>query len=448
MSDVIIKNVTAVNEGQRIKGDVLFCNGRIEHIGGAIETPATVREVNGEGKWLLPGVIDDQVHFRDFDLSAKGTIASESRAAAAGGVTSVMEMPNTKPPTTDWQTWRKKNAIGARDMAVNYAFYIGATNENADDILRDIPEGEICGLKIFMGSSTGNMLVNDPAVVERFFADWPGLIATHCEDEATIAASRKSVEGKYRDRIPPEAHPEVRNHDCCWRSSSFAVELAQRCGTRLHVLHLTTAKEVDQFSNAPLEKKRITSEVCVHHLTFDDRDYGPLGFQIKCNPAIKTPADRERLWQGLKEGRIDVIATDHAPHTWKEKATMDYDSAPAGLPLIQHPLGIMLSHVHDGRLSVEEMVDWMSHRVARCYRLRERGFLREGYFADAVLVDPDEQPEVCKEDLLYRCGWSPLEGRRLGGRVLATFVNGFPVYAQGQVDGRFRGAALHFDPHR
>lgn len=448
MSDHIIKNVTSINEGHRTYGDVLFRDGRIERCGGEIKTPAGVREIDGEGKLLLPGVIDDQVHFRDFDLAQKGTIATESRAAAAGGVTSVMEMPNTRPPTTDWDTWRRKNAIGARDMAVNYAFYIGATNENADIILKDIPEGEICGLKIFMGSSTGNMLVNDPEVVERFFADWPGLIATHCEDEATIKASRREAEAKYPGGLPPEAHPEVRNHECCWRSSSFAVDLARRCGTRLHVLHLTTAREVDQFSDGPLEGKRITSEVCVHHLTFDDRDYEALGFQIKCNPAIKTPADRERLWQGLREGRIDVIATDHAPHTWKEKATIDYDAAPAGLPLIQHPLGLMLTHVHDGRLTVEEMVDWMSHRVARCYRLRERGFLREGYFADAVLVDLEARPEVRKEDLLYTCGWSPLEGRRLGGRIVATFVNGFPVYENGEVHPDFRGDALAFDSHR
>ncbi len=445
---LVIRDVLVINEGSRIEGDVLFENGRIAQIGGQVSLPAGGREIDGTGKWLLPGVIDDQVHFRDYELSHKGTIASESRAAAAGGVTSVMEMPNTKPPTTNWEAWRAKNAIGERDSVVNYAFYIGATNENADVILTDIPIGEICGLKIFMGSSTGNMLVNDREVLERFYRDWPGLIATHCEDEETVEQSLEQARLQYPKGIPPEAHPQVRNHDACWKSSSLAIELALKYGTRLHVLHLTTAKEVGQFSTGALADKRITSEVCVHHLTFSQEDYAELGFLIKCNPAIKSAADREALWQGLKEGRIDVIATDHAPHTWDEKQTTEYDKAPAGLPLIQHALGLMLAHVDAGRISVEEVVSLMSHRVAECYRMVDRGYLREGYWADAVLVDPLQKPTVKRDNLKYKCGWSPLEGRTLGGEISHTFVNGEVVYEAGEIRSETAGQALAFMPHR
>lgn len=446
MTATVIRDTLIINEGSRIEGDILFEGGRISRIGGSISAPAGAHEVDGAGKWLLPGVIDDQVHFRDYDLSYKATIASESRAAAAGGVTSVMEMPNTKPPTTHWEAWRAKNEIGARDSVVNYAFYIGATNENAEQILTEIPLGEICGLKIFMGSSTGNMLVDDPAVLERFYREWPGLIATHCEDEEIIRLSLEQARQKYPDGIPPRAHPEVRNHDACWKSSSMAIEMAEKFGTRLHVLHLTTASEVGQFSTRPLPEKQITSEVCVHHLTFAQEDYETLGFQIKCNPAIKFQEDRDALWQGLHDGRIDVIATDHAPHTWEEKQTDDYDKAPAGLPLIQHSLGLMLSHVDAGRISLEDTVKFMSHRVADCYQVVDRGYLREGYWADAVLVDPSRKPVVTKANLRYHCAWSPLEGRSMGAEITHTFVNGEVVFDGSSIISQNAGKPLSFRP--
>ncbi|MEM1157340.1 MAG: dihydroorotase [Verrucomicrobiota bacterium] len=448
MSALAIRDVLVINEGRRTETDVLFQDGRIAQIGGGISLPAGAREIDGSGKWLLPGVIDDQVHFRDYDLSYKATIASESRAAAAGGVTSYMEMPNTKPPTTNWQAWREKTALGGRDSVVNYAFYIGATNENAEEVLTSIPEGEICGLKIFMGSSTGNMLVDHAEVLECFYRDWPGLIATHCEDEATVRQSLAEAKKRYPEGIPPEAHPVVRNHDACFKSSSMAIEMARQFNTRLHILHLTTAQEVGQFSDGPLEEKRITAEVCVHHLTFSQDDYPELGFQIKCNPAIKSARDRDALWQGLADGRIDVIATDHAPHTREEKQTTEYDQATAGLPLIQHPLGLMLAHVDAGRITVEDCVKFMSHRVADCYRVVDRGYLREGYWADAVLVDPSKKPEVRQADLKYKCGWSPLEGRRLGGEISHTFVNGEAVYEAGEITCETAAQPLRFQSHR
>jgi len=444
--DLLIKDVIWINEGVRNHGDVYFRRGRIEALGNQIRPVSPCREISGEGRILLPGIIDDQVHFRDYDLSHKGTLRSESRAAAAGGVTSVMEMPNTRPPTTSWQAWREKNARGAEQCSINYAFYMGTTHENAEEVLSQYPQREICGLKIFMGSSTGNMLVDEPEILERFFSAWPGLIATHCEDEGIIEESLKKIRERYPEGIPPHAHPEVRPRECCIRSSTFARQLAETHGTRLHVLHLTTAEEAASFSPEPLSGKKITCEVCVHHLTFSDRDYENLGSEIKCNPAIKTEEDRDALWKALHEGRIDVIATDHAPHTHEEKVAADYSRVPAGLPLIQHSLGLMLSHVDAGRLTLEQMVDWMSHRVADCYRVEGRGYLREGYWADAVLVDCEQKPVVTREDLLYGCGWSPLEGRTMGGRVVATFVNGQVVYENGSVMDAVRGQALKFVP--
>ncbi|MEM6820541.1 MAG: dihydroorotase [Verrucomicrobiota bacterium] len=443
---IVIKNVTWVNEEQRQTGDVWFQDGRIRKLGGQITVPQGTQEICGEGKVLLPGVIDDQVHFRDFDLSHKATIASESLAAAAGGVTSVMEMPNTRPPTTDWEAWEYKTGIGARDSAVNYAYYIGGTNDNADLILKNIPEGKICGLKLFMGSSTGNMLVDEPSVLEHFFAEWPGLIATHCEDEATIREQTAWAEKKYPGGIPPEAHPQIRNTEACAKSSSFAIDLARRHGTRLHVLHLTTERETHFFDPGVLADKRITSEVCVHHLTFCDEDYQRLGNQIKCNPAIKRKEDREALWSALKQGRIDVIATDHAPHTWEEKLAERYQDAPAGLPLIQHTLGLMLYHVDQGRLTLEEVVRSMAHHPAECYRVKERGYLREGYWADAVLVDLQNKPEVTRQSIHHKCAWSPLEGQTLGGTISHTFVSGQLAYSDGALQKEVRGRALEFLP--
>ncbi len=444
----LIRSARWVNEGQQAEGDLLISKGRIEKIDSHITLPAGACEIEAEGLWLLPGIIDDQVHFRDYDLSHKGTIRSESRAAASGGVTSVMEMPNTRPPTTTWQAWREKNEKGAANSLINYAFYLGATHENADEVLSQYPEGEICGLKIFMGSSTGNLLVDDPADLERFFSGWPGLIATHCEDEGIVRASLEKARSRYHGHIPASAHPEIRPAEACVKSSRLAVELAERYGTRLHVLHLTTAEEAKAFSDAPLHHKRITSEVCVHHLTFCDEDYQSLGHQIKCNPAIKSAQDREALWKALSEGRIDVIATDHAPHTRQEKAVTDYEAAPAGLPLIQHSLGLMLAHVDAGRLSIEKMVQWMSHHVADCYRIKDRGYLREGYHADLVLVDRSIKPIVGTSDLAYQCGWSPLEGKSMGGRIEHVFVNGHHVVEQGKLHERSAAQPLRFEKLR
>ncbi len=443
MKTFVIRDVRVVNRGRIQDGDVLVRGDRIERIGPALSVPANATEIAGEGRCLIPGIIDDQVHFREPGLTHKATIYSESRAAVAGGVTSFMEMPNTKPPAVTQALLADKYAIGARDAWANYSFFMGAANDNLDEVLRTDPK-TVCGVKAFMGSSTGNMLVDDPNTLDKLFAQSPMLIATHCEDEATVRRNMVMAEERYGTAIPPSAHPWIRSREACMISSSLAVDLARKHGTRLHILHITTKEELAHFTPGPVDGKRITSEACVHHLFFSDADYITLGNQIKCNPAVKTAEDRDAIFQAVLDGRIDIIATDHAPHTWEEKSA-PYADAPAGLPLVQHGLRMMLSHRAAGRITLEQIVEWMCHRPAQCFAIEERGYLDEGAYADLVLVDPDDLVPITRESLLYKCGWSPLEGRTLPGRIVGTWVNGERVVEDGTVIGAPAGRRLTFD---
>jgi dihydroorotase len=422
-SKTIIKNVRIVNAGEIQEGEVLIENTRISRIGRALNVSGKVNEIDGQGKLLMPGIIDDQVHFREPGLTYKADIASESRAGIAGGVTSYMEMPNTNPPAITIESLEDKYNIASKTSWANYSFFMGATNDNFEELMK-VNLQKVCGIKIFMGSSTGNMLVDNKTALDRVFSSTPALIATHCEDEETVRKATEFYKQQYGDRATAAIHPFVRNQDACYISSSYAVNLAKRHGTRLHVLHISTGKELDLFDQGlPLEKKKITAEACVHHLTFCDEDYIKLGNRIKCNPAIKTARDRDMIWQGLKDGRIDIIATDHAPHTLEEK-NRPYFESPSGLPLIQHSLNMMYKHVLDGRLSLTDMVYFMSHAPAICFNLLERGYIQEGYYADLVLFDPDKLWQVQSDNILYKCAWSPLEGETIHGKVLMTWVNG------------------------
>lgn len=442
--NTLIKNITIVNEGRRIQGDVWIRGDRFESIGSPVSSvPGNPVEINGEGLWLLPGVIDDQVHFREPGATHKADLATESRAAVAGGVTSFMEMPNTTPQTLNQERLREKYALAAGRTAANHAFYLGASNDNAENILAVDPS-TVCGLKIFMGSSTGNMLVDREEVLNRLFSQWEGLIATHCEDEQTVRQNLQKAKEKYGEDIPFSEHPIIRDVEACWKSSSLAVSLARKHGTRLHVLHLTTAKELELFEpTRDWSRKHITAEACVHHLWFSSDDYARLGSRIKCNPAIKAAENREAIWQALLEDRIDVIATDHAPHTAEEKAR-SYESAPAGLPLIQHSLPLMLECVAQGRMTLENLVWKMCHAPAELFRVKDRGYLREGAYADCVIVDPQSKTEVTAESLHYKCGWSPLEGTSLRGQVIRTFVNGHSTFEAGRFSGPCAGRPLEF----
>ena len=437
----LLRNALIVSDGCQTRADLLIRRQRIERIDPQISVAGRVTEIDCTHRLVLPGLIDDQVHFREPGAPHKATIGSEARAAVAGGVTSFMEMPNTNPTTTNAAALADKLARAARTSVANYAFFLGATNDNIDDILRADP-ARIAGVKIFMGSSTGNMLVDDARTLERIFAEAPTLIATHCEDEATIRADYAAVVQQYggAERIPPDAHPVIRSVASCLKSSALAIELARRHGSRLHVLHLTTEDELGQFAPGPLAGKRITAEVCVHHLWFSADDYARLGHQIKCNPAIKAPHHRAALRQALLDDRLDILATDHAPHTWDEKM-QPYPTAPSGLPLIQHALQMMLTL---DLLPIERLVEKMCHNPALLFGVQERGFLREGYFADVVIVDPAARPTVRKEDLLYHVGWSPLEGERLRGDVTHTFVSGHLAWANGQVVDSRMGEAVGF----
>lgn len=443
MSDYIIKNSTLINEGKRFNADVLIRNGRIEKIAPIINTPIGVQEVNGEGQFLLPGVIDDQVHFREPGLTHKATIYTESKAAVAGGVTSFMEMPNTNPPVFTQELLEDKYLIGANSSLANYSFFMGTSQDNLEEVLRtNEKKNQVCGVKIFMGSSTGNLLVDNPIQLERIFEGSELLIATHCEEESIIKRNKAALEA-IKPILEPSDHPIIRNEEACFESSFKAIQLAKKFDARLHILHISTAKELQLFSNMlPLAEKRITAEVCVHHLHFTANDYATKGNLIKCNPAIKAPENRTALWEGLLNDQLDIIATDHAPHTWEEKQE-DYTRAHAGLPLVQHPLVLMLKYVKEGKLSMEKMVDKMSHAVATCFQLKERGFIREGYYADLVLVE--EAPyTITKENILYKCGWSPLEGTTFPFKVNSTFVNGHLVYHKGQFNEAHKGQRLHF----
>lgn len=439
----IIKNTTIVNEGKTFHGDVVINGERIEKIS---TTPVNDqgKEIDGEGLILMPGVIDDQVHFREPGLTHKADIATESRAAVAGGTTTFMEMPNTKPQAVTIEKLEEKYEIAAKTSPANYSFFMGATNENIEE-LRKVDHRTVCGVKVFMGSSTGNMLVDNRQTLDNIFSQVDTLIATHCEDEATIRKNEAIFREKYGENVPFDQHPIIRSAEACYLSSSLAVELAKKHNARLHILHLTTARELDLFDNTiPLSEKRITSEVCVHHLTFTSDDYTEKGSLIKCNPAIKTPQDRDALWKALNDNRLDIIATDHAPHTWEEKQNT-YFKAPSGLPLVQHSLLQMLEHVRLGRITLEKMVEKMTHAPAECFRLEERGYIREGYFADLVLVDRNTPYTVTKENILAKCGWSPFEGKTFRSSINRTFVNGNIVYENGKVIEGPKGRRVTFD---
>jgi dihydroorotase len=446
MQIYLIKNIQVVNEGTIQTADVLIKNGRIEKINSRIAPNDTdVVEINGEGKYLLPGAIDDQVHFREPGLTHKANIYTEAKAAVAGGVTSFMEMPNTIPPAFTQQLLEDKYTIASQTSLANYSFYIGTSNENAEEALKaNEKKNDICGIKIFMGSSTGNLLVDNPLTLEKVFSDSELLIATHCEDERIIKQNLEKLKAENRE-LTAKDHPIIRNEEACFESSFYAVQLAKKYNTRLHILHISTEKEIQLFSNMlPLKDKRITAEVCVHHLHFTSNDYEKLGNKIKCNPAIKAPNNKEALWNALLDDRLDVIATDHAPHTMEEKDE-PYLKAHAGLPLVQHSLLLMLYYYKQGKISLEKIVQKMSHAVADCFQIKERGYIREGYHADLVIVDTNTSTSVTKDTILYKCGWSPLEGVELPATITHTFVNGHLVYGKGVWDESKKGQRLKFD---
>ena len=443
MQKYLIKNIQVVNEGRITAADVLINQGRIERIAASIDT--NTPEINGEGKYLFPGCIDDQVHFREPGLTHKATIKTEAKAAVAGGVTSFMEMPNTIPPAFTQELLEEKYAIAVNTSLANYSFYMGTSNNNADEVLRtNDKRKDICGIKIFMGSSTGNLLVDNPNTLDKIFRESGVLIATHCEDEKIIRQNLERLKATGIELTAAD-HPIIKNEDVCYASSLYAIQIAKKYNTRLHILHISTEKELQLFTNMmPLKDKRITAEVCVHHLHFTSDDYERLGNQIKCNPAIKAPHNKEALWKALLDDRLDVIATDHAPHTWEEKSG-SYEKAYAGLPLIQHPLLLMLHYYKQGKISLEKIAEKMSHAVADCFQVKERGYIREGYHADLVIVDMNHSTIVTKENILYKCGWSPLENFEFPASVTHTFVNGNLIYKNRVWDESEKGQRLTFE---
>lgn len=443
MYDLLLLNATLVNEGRVFQADVGIRDQRIETIAKDLSSSAATQVMDATGLHLLPGMIDDQVHFREPGLTHKGDIATESAAAVAGGITTYMEMPNVNPLTINAQALEDKYQRAAGRSHANFAFYLGASNDNLEEIKNLDPQAA-CGVKVFMGASTGNMLVDDPEVLDGIFAHAPILVATHCEDSPMIQANEALAREKYGEDVPFWEHPNIRSEEACWKSSSFAVSLARKHGTRLHVLHITTAKELALFEPGELKGKRITAEACVHHLWFSQEDYERLGAQIKCNPAVKRKEDRDAILQAIAEGRIDIIATDHAPHTWEEKQG-SYFKAPAGLPLVQHALPSLLDHYQAGRLSLETIVQKACHNPAEAFQVKDRGYLREGYFADLVLVDLQKETTVTKESLLYKCGWSPFEGHTFQSRIVTTFVNGGIAWHEGQPGQKIHGQRLTFN---
>ena len=449
MQNYLIKNIQVVNEGSIKTADVLITNGRIEKIAPQItKTNTAVIEINGEEKYLLPGCIDDQVHFREPGLTHKATIATEAKAAVAGGVTSFMEMPNTIPNALTQELLEDKYQVASKTSLANYSFYMGTSNDNAEEVLKtNKKKNDICGIKIFMGASTGNMLVDNPNTLDRVFRESEILIATHCEDESIIKRNLEQLKSTGRILVPAD-HPVIRDEEACYESSLYAIQIAKKYGTRLHILHISTEKELQLFTNMfPLKDKRITTEVCVHHLHFTSDDYARLGNQVKCNPAIKAPHNKEALWKALLDDRLDVIATDHAPHTRDEK-NEPYEKAHAGLPLVQHSLLLMLHYYKQGRISVEKIVEKMSHAVADCFQVKERGYIREGYHADLVIVDMKHGMTVTKENILYKCGWSPLDGFEFPATVTHTFINGHLVYGNGVWNESQMGLRLAFDRNK
>ncbi|MFI5134006.1 MAG: dihydroorotase [Chitinophagales bacterium] len=456
MQKYLIKNIRVVNEGTIKTADLLIANWRIEKIDSRItQIDTNYTEINGEGKYLLPGCIDDQVHFREPGLTHKATIYTESKAAVAGGVTSFMEMPNTIPPAFTQELLEQKYAIASATSLANYSFYMGTSNENADEVLKtNEKKKDICGIKIFMGSSTGNLLVDNPRTLDKIFSESELLIATHCEDEAIIKKNLEKLKAEKKGQVAigltAADHPFIRTEEACYASSLYAIQIAKKYNSRLHILHISTEKELQLFTNmVPLKEKRITAEVCVHHLHFTSNDYERLGNLIKCNPAIKAPNNKEALWKALLDNRLDVIATDHAPHLLEEKYLIPgpspqvekgdkscYEKAHAGLPLVQHPLLLMLYYYKQGKISLKKIAEKMSHAVADCFQIKERGYIREGYFADLVIVDLNASTNVSKENILYKCGWSPLEGFEFPAAITHTFVNGNLVYACPDSGGR------------
>lgn len=442
MSKQLIKNAKIVSDLTIFEGDLLVENGKISRIDANITVDGKVEIHDADGQFLIPGVIDDQVHFREPGLTHKANIYTESRAALAGGTTSFMEMPNVNPQTVTNALLEEKYAIGAQSSAVNYSFYLGGTNDNLEEIKRVNPRN-VCGVKVFMGSSTGNMLVDQEDALNGLFAHSPILIATHCESEARVKQRYAEALATFGENIPPREHPVIRDAEACYLSSSFAMELAKKHNTRLHILHITSEKETHLFRNdIPLAEKRITAEVCVHHLHFNDADYETLGHLIKCNPAIKTADDQSALWKALLDDRFDVIATDHAPHTWEEKQNL-YPNAPSGLPLVQHSLSLMMDYVAKGVLTIEKMVEKMCHNPAILYQIEGRGYLREGYAADMVLLNENHMA-VEKSNLLYKCGWSPLEGHTFKYAPSKVWVNGTLGF-DGSLTGQLNPARLLFN---
>ena len=444
MQNYLLKNISVVNENNISQRDVYLKNGRIERIDSPFQVKEKVTEINGEGKHLFPGAIDDQVHFREPGLTHKATIYTESRAAVAGGVTSFMEMPNTIPNALTQELLEEKYLIAKNNSLANYSFFMGVSNTNAEEVLKtNKRKHEVCGVKIFMGSSTGNMLVDSEPALHKIFNESELLIATHCEDEKIIKENYRNLKSA-KPILSPADHPIIRDENACYTSSSFAVSLAKKYNSRLHVLHITTEKELELFTNKiPLKEKRITAEVCVHHLHFTADDYEKLGYLIKCNPAIKAGKNKEALWKGLLDNHLDVIATDHAPHTLEEKQG-PYEHAHAGLPLVQHPLLMMLKYYKEGKISLEKIAEKMSHAVADCFRIKNRGYIREGYFADLVIVDLNKTTTVTRENILYKCGWSPLEGVTFPSAITNTFINGHCVYGNSLVDESIKGERLLF----
>jgi len=439
---LLISNARLVNEGEIRDVDVLVEGDRIARVDSGIAAPEAAEVIDASGKFLLPGMIDDQVHFREPGLTQKGDLATESAAAAAGGITSFMDMPNVNPLTTTRSALKDKYGLAAGRCTGNYGFYLGATNNNIDEI-RALQVGEACGIKAFMGASTGDMLVDDPDTLEKIFEHAPVIVVTHCEDSPMIWANEDKAREKYGENVPFTEHPYIRSADACYASSSLAIDLARRHDALLHVLHLTTEKEMALFSDAHRSAKRITAEVCVHHLWFDESRYDELGARIKCNPAIKRPEDRLALIAALNEGRIDIIATDHAPHTAAEKQGT-YFKAPAGLPLVQHALLTLFDLVAAGRISLELLVDRACHASADIFGVHERGYVREGWFADLVLVDTARPFRVRADNVLYKCGWSPFEGHEFSSSIDTTIVNGDIVYRDGRLTGRIAGRRLDF----
>ena len=442
MNDCLIVNADIVNEGRRFGADLRVRGGRIETIAPTLAGRAGETVFDARGRLLIPGMIDDQVHFREPGLEHKGDFFTESRAAVAGGVTSFFEMPNSKPATTDYAALADKYARAARKSLANHAFYFGATNDNLE-LIRKLDPKSACGIKIFMGASTGNMLVDDPATLDGIFRDAPVPVVTHCEDTPTIEANLAAERARYGDAIPVERHPYIRSREACIKSTRLALELARRHGTRLHVLHISTADELALFEPGPLANKRITAETCVHFLHFSEADYATKGNFIKCNPAIKAASDRAAIVDALKTGRIDVLATDHAPHTLAEKQ-QPYEKAPSGLPLVQSVLQCALERWYDGQLPLELIVEKTSHAPAQLFGVRERGFLREGYWADLALIDLAAPQTVRREDVLSKCGWSPFEGTTFRSSVAATWVNGHLAWHDGKLDDRQLGQRLEF----